>query len=445
MTVVLSKPEKDHFIPKGYRPIALLNTIGKAMEFILAKRIVYLAKTYHLLSVTHMRDRRLRSCEYGIYYLLKRIYQVWNSDKVATLLLLDVLKVYDKISYPRLLHNLRKRSIDPNIIKWVESFLFNRITVLKTSEHIISRTPIATGIPQGSSLSPILYLFYNSDLIDACNTRIDLNIIAIGFVDDIGLLTVGDTTEDNCNSLRKIHEEVCLSWVNRYGSEFDPKKYQLVHHSRKQRAGLGPALQLNATQSIEAREFVTYLGVQMDRRLQWNDRIREIRAKAIISIGVLARIAGFIWGGNYRSIRQLYQVIVISQITYCCSTWYQPKGSFGHNKSHLLTLQRIQSTAVRKITDAFRVISAPALDVETYLLSIKQQLKKLTSEVVLRIATSPSHNNIIKLRTERWKSKRRPRKNRKTSSLKRHIKRFEIRYGSIQQIEKLQLFSTSSD
>ena len=225
MIVILSKPEKNYFIFKGYRFIALLNTIGKAMKFILAKRIAYLAKIYHLLSVTHIGDRRLRLCEYGIYYLLKRIYQVWNSDKVVTLLLLNVLEVYDKVSHFRLLHNLRKRLIDSNIIKWIESFLFNRITVLKISEHTTLRTSIATGIPQGSPLSPILYLFYNSDLIDTYNTRIDLNTIATGFVDDIGLLTVGDIIEDNCNSLRKIYEEVYLSWANRYDSKFDFKKY----------------------------------------------------------------------------------------------------------------------------------------------------------------------------------------------------------------------------
>ena len=125
-------------------------------------------------------------------------------------MLLDVLGIYDKISHLKLLHNLRKRLIDPNIIKWVESFLFNRITVLKTSEHTTSRTPIATGIPQELPLSPILYLFYNSDLIDAYNTRIDLNTIITGFVDDIGLLTVDNITEDNYNSLRKIYEEICL-------------------------------------------------------------------------------------------------------------------------------------------------------------------------------------------------------------------------------------------
>ena len=75
VTVVLPKPGKDHSIPKGYRSIALLNTIGKAMEFILARRIAYLAKTHNLLPSTHMGGRRLRSCEHDIHYLLERIYQ----------------------------------------------------------------------------------------------------------------------------------------------------------------------------------------------------------------------------------------------------------------------------------------------------------------------------------------------------------------------------------
>ena len=120
------------------------------------------------------------------------------------MLLFDVSEAYDKVSHPRLLHNLRKRSIDSNIVKWVGSFLSNRTTVLKTSEHSTPRTPIATGIPRGSLLSPILYLFYNSDLIDACNTRSELNNVATGFVDGIGLLTVGDSTENNYNCVEMI-------------------------------------------------------------------------------------------------------------------------------------------------------------------------------------------------------------------------------------------------
>ncbi len=210
VTIVLPKLGKDHSISKGYRSIALLNTLGKAIEFILARRIVYLAKIYNLLPDTHMGGRRLRSCKYRIHYLLECIYQAWNSNKIVSILLLDMSGAYDKVFYPRLLYNLRKRGIDTSITSWIESFLSNRTTTLKTSKYITLLTPINTGIPQGLPLLPILYLFYNSDLINRYNTAERLNTVATGFVDDIGLLTVGNTTEETCENLRKIHKEICI-------------------------------------------------------------------------------------------------------------------------------------------------------------------------------------------------------------------------------------------
>ena len=73
--VILPKSDKNHSILKDYRSIALLNIIEKIMKFILVRRITYLTKTHNLLSFTHMRGRRLRSCEHDIHYLLERIYQ----------------------------------------------------------------------------------------------------------------------------------------------------------------------------------------------------------------------------------------------------------------------------------------------------------------------------------------------------------------------------------
>lgn len=55
ITVVIQKPGKpDYVIPKAYCPIALLNTLGKALEFVLEKRITNLAKTHQLLPSNHL-------------------------------------------------------------------------------------------------------------------------------------------------------------------------------------------------------------------------------------------------------------------------------------------------------------------------------------------------------------------------------------------------------
>lgn len=146
--------------------------------------------------------RGLTSTEHAIYFLLQRIHQAWSEGKVASLLLLDVSGAYDNVSRERLLHNLRKRRIDPKIIAWIASFLADRTTTLKLQEFILPSAPIQTGIPKGSPVSPILYLFYNADLIETCWTE---DTEAVGYIDDAS--AVGPTTQRNCKTLKKIHRQ----------------------------------------------------------------------------------------------------------------------------------------------------------------------------------------------------------------------------------------------
>ena len=54
-TVVLRKPQKPAYdVAKAYRPIALLNTLGKVLEKIVARRMSALAEEHNLLPVTQM-------------------------------------------------------------------------------------------------------------------------------------------------------------------------------------------------------------------------------------------------------------------------------------------------------------------------------------------------------------------------------------------------------
>jgi hypothetical protein len=71
ITVALRKPGKDDYSqPKSYRLIALLNTLGKALEAITANCLTYLADTYHLLLSRHAGGRKLASTDHAIHLLL---------------------------------------------------------------------------------------------------------------------------------------------------------------------------------------------------------------------------------------------------------------------------------------------------------------------------------------------------------------------------------------
>lgn len=98
------------------------------MDAILARRLSYLAETNHLLPGTQIGGRRLRSREHALHIVVEKIYEVWNGGKAASLLLLDVSGAFDNVTHRRLLHNLRKRSVDEKVVRWIASFLSDRKT-----------------------------------------------------------------------------------------------------------------------------------------------------------------------------------------------------------------------------------------------------------------------------------------------------------------------------
>ncbi|EED15976.1 reverse transcriptase, putative [Talaromyces stipitatus ATCC 10500] len=129
-TVILRKPGKpDYSDPKAYRPIALLSTIGKALESVLARRLSYLVEQYDLLPKQHIGGCRGHSCELAIHLLLEETYIVWReSSRVASGLALDAAGAFDNVNHIRLIHDLRKRRVPDDLIGWIESFLSNRRT-----------------------------------------------------------------------------------------------------------------------------------------------------------------------------------------------------------------------------------------------------------------------------------------------------------------------------
>jgi hypothetical protein len=76
-TIVLKKFEKKNYTNvKTYRSIALLNTFEKVLKSVIARRISDLTKTYDLLFVNQMNERKSRSCETVLKLLTKQIHTI---------------------------------------------------------------------------------------------------------------------------------------------------------------------------------------------------------------------------------------------------------------------------------------------------------------------------------------------------------------------------------
>ena len=362
-TIVLRKPSKpDYSDPGAWRPIALLSTIGKIIETITARRLSALAEQAGLLPDTQMGNRKNRSTDTALDLLLEQIYTVWQAkDQVATVLSLDIAGAFDTVNHIRLLDNLRKKQVPQWFVRLVQSFLTDRKTTLIIDGIETEARQLRAGVPQGSPLSPILFLFYNATLLEALNLP-EIPLTPIGFADDVNLLTYGPSTPINCQNLQLGHAK-CLDWARTHGMRFAPAKYTLTHFTRRRGFDLYTPIVLPDL-TVQPEPSVKVLGLILDTRLRWKAQEKAIKRKLQTQILALQRTTASTWGATMLKARQVYQAVIRPVIAYGAPAWHQPSGK---PKGLAAKLRTEQNRGLRIVLGAFKATPVRQLETEAYI------------------------------------------------------------------------------
>ena len=91
--------------------------------------------------------------------------------------------------------NADRYGIRENILKWVETFLSDRVQAVRVGTVTSQKEKVMSGVPQGSVLGPALFLVFINDLPDVVKSTVNL------FADDTKLYrSVGSDSE--CNTAR---------------------------------------------------------------------------------------------------------------------------------------------------------------------------------------------------------------------------------------------------
>jgi hypothetical protein len=101
---------------------------------------------------------------------------------VLSLISFDVKGMYNGVYKDRLLQRLAARGILAELVRWIDAFCSGRTATILVNGHVLEQQQLLqAGLPQGSLLSPVLFLFFNADLVQR---RIDGNGGSMAFVDD---------------------------------------------------------------------------------------------------------------------------------------------------------------------------------------------------------------------------------------------------------------------
>jgi len=108
--------------------------------------------------------------------------------------------------HSKLLHDMKKRKVSRLFFEFVKNFLKDQRIMIIIDDYMMMKCSININISQDSLLSSILYLFYNVNLLKACND-IKLRTSFTDFVNDINILIYKEFIKRNCKVLNKIYDK----------------------------------------------------------------------------------------------------------------------------------------------------------------------------------------------------------------------------------------------
>ncbi|KAK1837585.1 hypothetical protein CCHR01_19793, partial [Colletotrichum chrysophilum] len=210
-----------------------------------------------------------------------------EKKKVVSLVSFDVKGAYNGVYKERLFQRLKARGMPEKLVKSIDAFYSHRTASILVNGHESEARPLPqAGLPQGSPLSPILFLFFNADLVQH---QIDENGGALAFVDDYTAWVTGSSREANRQGIQDIIDRA-LEWERRSGATFETDKTAIIHFTLNWRLPPDSNSFVIKGDTVRPKDHVKVLGVTMDTKLRFEKHIADATTKGLEAVLGLRRL-----------------------------------------------------------------------------------------------------------------------------------------------------------
>ena len=355
IAIVSPIPKRQGSKIEDYRPISVLSIPGKLMDRVLSQRLSHVLETRYFLKPFQGGFRPGRSTTDQLLAFKERVQLAFAHNFICVTAFLDISSAYDSLWKNGLIYKLKKLGFEGKLLRWIYSFLMDRIGSVCVANCYSSKTEYKNGLPQGSCMSPILFNVFLSDMfprdfIDFCR---DVGI----FADDIRVSTTHrDITVASEHLTRQ------LTRVATFG-----RKWRITFDTNSSKCGVMvfarrlPRIEIEVlfgAVRLSHCSVYKYLGVIFDNKLTFSQHIKRVRQHAWAASHTLRKLSNRFWGLSFATAIRLYVSFVCPHLEYACPVWSTAA------KSILDTLEPIQSSALRNACGAKSSTSRAAL--QTY-------------------------------------------------------------------------------
>jgi len=223
-SVVLDKSGKPSYEShSSFRIIVLIRTISRILERIIAARLLEAARLNGLFHPNQCGSLTGLSTYDACLTLTNDVKTLQRPRLKVSSMFLDIKAGFDNVDNKTLARILREGGIPPYLVSWVSSFLGERSCTLIFQGAPGTPAPINVGAPQGSPISPLLFLLYVAPLHFGIARG-----LMISYVDDFALTVASFSYHGNIGRLQELFERLERK-ASRLGVSFSVAKIELIH------------------------------------------------------------------------------------------------------------------------------------------------------------------------------------------------------------------------
>ena len=300
----------------------------------------------------------------------------------------DFMRAFDKVWRDGLIWKMVDMGIPYSFVKYTRLFLSARKTKVRVNGEASDPFFLNEGLPQGSAISPILFLIYINDITDYINDQATPSL----FADETAAWTVvGKVKRDAERRMQAIIDGV-VKWAREWKMELNLDKTEaMVISSSRKDLNWKPHLTIEGHEIKIVSEY-KFLGVVVDSGLRFKTHVNRIIAKCKKRNNILRCLAGKDWGQSLESQRKLYTTYIRSAIEYASPAWYPWISKTSRRK-----LETVQNESIRIMARLAKTCPSDFLRLEAGLEPLEDRMKKncmITWEKYMRLPAEDSRRKL---------------------------------------------------
>lgn len=229
----------------------------------------------------------------------------------------DVKSAFPSVHHPRMLRSLEEQGFHPELLNIIHSFLNGRETFLSFNGFKSTSFSLNHGLPQGSPLSPLLYLLYNNTLLTLSDTI--PHSTSLGFVDDVILMTAA-TDQHELTSKTQHLANTQITWAGRHGAIFDTNKTKWMIFNPRE-STMTQTITFGDRKDLKPVSDTKWLGVTLDSRLTFRKHREDVIAKRKKRAHFLTSLSNTKWGIPPTLFKTLITSTVHAATDYAAAAW----------------------------------------------------------------------------------------------------------------------------